>query len=235
MKTAFFALAILTLSGAAVAFQKEAQKSAAKPVLSDAQVIAAQLPSYPLEVCPISKEKLGGEMGAPVDVVREGRLVRFCCEKCVKAFEKDPAPTLKKIDEAVIKAQKADYPLTTCPVSGKALTADAIDHVEGTRLVRFCCAKCPEAFAQDPAKYMAQVDQALIAAQKKTYALTTCPVSGEPLGDDAVDSLYGTRLVRFCCAKCTKAFTAEPAKYLPKLLNAKKPANAASPLEKKGG
>jgi hypothetical protein len=61
--------------------------------------------SYPLETCVVSGEKLGGDMGGPVDFVYQvagqpDRLVRFCCKGCLKDFKKDPATFLKKIDAA---------------------------------------------------------------------------------------------------------------------------------------
>jgi YHS domain-containing protein len=227
MRTTLTSLAFLVLAGLGFAFQQ----AQAKGHLPDETLIAVQLPSYPLTTCPVSGEELGG-MGAPVNLVHDGRLVRFCCKNCVGEFKKDPAKVLAKVDAAVIKAQKATYPMTTCPVSGKALGADAVDVVHGTRLVRFCCTKCPTAFAKEPGKFMAQVDQALIDAQKKSYKPTTCPVSGKPLGDAPVDRLYGTQLVRFCCEKCPTAFFAEPQKYEAKISGLKKLSEAAAPGKK---
>jgi hypothetical protein len=64
---------------------------------------------------------------------------------------------------------------------------------------------------------MAAIDTALIATQKAHYPLTTCVVSGEPLGDAPKDILYGTHLVRFCCNGCIKDFKADPAPFLAKL------------------
>ena len=143
----------------------------------------------------------------------------------MKEFKKDPAATLKVIDEAVIKEQKTSYPMMKCPVSGHDLAADAVDFVQGTRLVSFCCKECVAGFQKDPAKYMAQIDTALIAEQKKTYPLTTCLVSGKAIEGQGVDILYGTRLTRFCCPKCPEAFGKDPAKYLAQLdAAAKKPA-----------
>lgn len=228
MRTAFTAIAFLALAGLGLAFQQVS----AKPMDRDAKIIAHQLPSYPLTTCPISGEALGG-MGAPVDLVQDGRLVRFCCKNCVADFKKDPAKAFAKIDAAVIQEQKPTYPMKTCPVSGKALGADAIDRVHGTRLVRFCCSDCPTTFAKEPAKYMAKVDQALIDAQKASYTMTTCPVSGEPLGDMPVDKLYGTHLVRFCSDKCPDMFFAEPQKYLSKVEGLKALSEAAAPGKKK--
>lgn len=207
------ALLALSITGTAVAFQQAAPASTSTKV--DAEVIAEQLPSYPLTQCPVSHEGLDA-MGKPVDLVHEGRLVRLCCKSCVKAFKKDPATILKSIDEAVVKAQLPTYPLKTCPISGEELggMGAPVDFVQGTRLVRFCCKSCLKEFQKEPAKTMAKIDAALITEQKKTYPLTTCLVSGEPLEGEAFDHLYGTRLVRLCCEKCAVAFDEEPAKFL---------------------
>ncbi len=233
MRIVLFSLAVLALSGAAIAFQQAAEK----PSPQDAQVIAQQLPSYPLEKCPVSGRALGG--GEPVNFVHEGRLVRFCSKDCIKEFPKDSAAILKQIDEAVVKAQKASYPLMRCPVSGKELasTSAPFDYVYGTRLVRFCSKDCVQTFQKDPARVMAQIDKALIDAQKKTYPLTTCLISSKTIEGEGVDYLYGTRLVRFCCPKCPEAFLKDPAKHLAQLeAAAKKAKEASSPTgEKKGG
>jgi hypothetical protein len=210
------AIALVTLSSLSF-LQEKAAAPAADPA-ADAKVIAAQLPSYPLTTCPISNEALDA-MGKPFELVHEGRLVRLCCKSCVKEFKKDPAASaavLKSIDEGVIAAQKASYPLTTCPVSGEELGSmgEPLDVVQGTRLVRLCCKGCLKGVQKDPGAALAKVDAALIEQQKKSYPLTTCLVSGEELGADAVDHLYGVRLTRFCCEKCIAGFTKEPAKYL---------------------
>ena len=64
-------------------------KEDTKAKQDDATIIAQQKASYPLDTCVIRDSKLG-EMGEPVDYVYKGRLVRFCCKGCIKAFEKDP-------------------------------------------------------------------------------------------------------------------------------------------------
>ena len=38
------------------------------------------------------------------------RLVRFCCESCIKDFDQEPAKYLKAIDEAAAKAGKNSQP-----------------------------------------------------------------------------------------------------------------------------
>jgi hypothetical protein len=60
---------------------------------------------YPVTSCPVSNEKLGGDMGQPVDQIyrQEGkpdRLIRFCCKDCVKDFNENPAKYLKALDDA---------------------------------------------------------------------------------------------------------------------------------------
>ena len=125
------------------------------------EVIQSQLPSYPLSKCPISGEALGS-MGDPIDFVHGTRLVRFCCKSCVKSFEKDPAPAMKQIDDALIEAQKKTYGTDQCVVSDEPLTAqgEPIDFLYGTRLVRFCCKGCIKEFRKDPAKYLTALEAA---------------------------------------------------------------------------
>ena len=80
---------------------------------TDAQWLAQARAAYPLESCMISGDKFdGGAMGKPQDYIYQvpgqtDRLVRFCCNDCVKDFNKDPAPALAKIDAAAAaKAKK---------------------------------------------------------------------------------------------------------------------------------
>ena len=54
-------------------------------------------------------------------------------------------------------------------------------------------------------------DAAVIAAQKPSYPLTKCPVSGEPLGSmgDPIDFVVDGHLIRLCCAGCKKGVAAK--------------------------
>jgi hypothetical protein len=66
--------------------------------------------AYPLDTCVVSGDKLGGDMGAPIDYIykeagKPDRLVRFCCKMCIPKFKKDPAKYLQLIDEAAKKNQ----------------------------------------------------------------------------------------------------------------------------------
>jgi YHS domain-containing protein len=114
--------------------------------------------TYPLDKCIVSGETLG-EHGDVVIKEYDGREVRFCCKMCVKDFEKDPASFLKKLDDAIIEAQLADYPAETCPISGQKLGAmgEPYNFVHEGRLVRLCCGGCLDKFNNDPATAMAAV------------------------------------------------------------------------------
>lgn len=78
-----------------------------------AEWLAQAKAEYPLTTCMISEDSLeGGDMGPPVDYVyrQEGqpdRLVRLCCNHCVRDFKKDPAKYLKQLDEAAAAKAKA--------------------------------------------------------------------------------------------------------------------------------
>ena len=227
------ALAGLLLFSAAPSIAQEKREApAAQEKISEADqaVIDAQLPSYPLDTCVVGGEGLDS-MGGPQNVVVEGRLIRVCCKGCIRAVKKDPAKFIAKVDAAVIEAQKPSYPLEVCAVAGSNLAkAKApVDVVIGTRLVRVCCGNCAKKVKADPEPYLAKVDAALIEAQLETYPLETCLVSNEPL--DAMggpqDFLYGTRLVRTCCAGCKRGFTRNPADFLAKLDEAQAAADAA--------
>lgn len=211
------------------------QAPAAAPTQAelDAAVIAAQLPSYPLDVCVVSGEPLGS-MGEPLNLVAEGRLIRVCCKGCTRGATKTPAEAIAKIDAAVIAAQKPSYPLTTCPISGQELGEKAVDVVHGTRLARFCCPDCKAAFLKDPAPSMAKIDAALIEAQRASYPLTTCFISGEPLDVNGApqEFLYGVQLVKVCCGGCKRAFQKDPAVQVAKLREAQAKAAAEKPAEK---
>lgn len=128
----------------------------------DTKMIAQQLPYYPLETCVVSGEKLGGEMGDPIDVIYKNRLVRLCCKGCKKDLAKDPAGLIAKLDAAVIKEQSSTYPLQTCAISGEALggMGETINYVIGNRLIKLCCKGCKKKVAKDPLAFLAKLDAA---------------------------------------------------------------------------
>ena len=52
---------------------------------------------YPLKVCVVSGEELGG-MGEPYVHQHEGTTVKFCCKPCLKKFNEDPGTYLAKLE-----------------------------------------------------------------------------------------------------------------------------------------
>lgn len=53
-----------------------------------------------LTTCPVSGDKLGGDMGKPYVFVYQGQEVKLCCSMCKADFDKDPAKYIKKIRAA---------------------------------------------------------------------------------------------------------------------------------------
>ena len=66
---------------------------------ADTNSVAAIKPDL-LATCPISGDKLGGDMGKPVVIVYQGQEVKFCCADCKTDFDKDPAKYIAKIRAA---------------------------------------------------------------------------------------------------------------------------------------
>ncbi len=191
----------------------------------DEAAVRAQMPTYPLTTCVVGGDPLDD---SAVNLVHEGRLVRLCCSDCKKPFGAEPAKFLSQIDAAVIRNQLPTYPLERCVLKGEPLESKAVDVVVGTRLVRVCCRNCERAVHADPTKALAALDEAYVRAQLPKYALKTCLVKGEPLGEDAQNLLYGNELVRLCCKSCQKEFAQTPKLFVDKLHAA-----AAKPTERK--
>lgn len=171
---------------------------------------------YPLDHCVMSGKQFA-EDAEPVVVVHEGREFKFCCNGCKGKFEADPAAVISKLDSEIVEQQKDKYPLHTCVVSGKEIAdGEGIDYVYNNRYVKLCCGGCESKVEGDPAKYIGEVDAAVIKAQEASYSAKTCPVSGEKLGSmgDPVKLVVANQLVEVCCKGCTKKVMANPAKYI---------------------
>lgn len=192
-------------------------RPAEPPANAKADATAVKGDPYPLNTCPVSGQKLGS-MGKPVVKEYDGREVRFCCAACIDGFEKNKAEMFKKIDKQIVESQIKHYPLKTCVVMADEELGDgAVNHVYKNRLVRFCCKMCIETFNENPSKYLAVLDAAVIKQQKAEYPLTTCPVSGKTLDDNAVDYVNGVTLIRFCCNGCVAKFNADPLPVIAKV------------------
>jgi YHS domain-containing protein len=53
-----------------------------------------------MKTCPVSGDKLGGDMGKPFVFVYQGQEVKMCCPMCKADFDKDPAKYMAKIRAA---------------------------------------------------------------------------------------------------------------------------------------
>ena len=53
-----------------------------------------------LATCPVSGEKLDGDMGKPMVFTYKDQEVKLCCKGCKKDFDKDPDKYLTKIRAA---------------------------------------------------------------------------------------------------------------------------------------
>ncbi|MHC4130076.1 MAG: hypothetical protein ACYTBR_14165 [Planctomycetota bacterium] len=113
------------------------------------------------------------------------------------------------------------YPLDTCPVSGGELGSmgNPVVLLHGDREIRFCCKSCIKPFEKNATEYFAKIDRQIIEQQLPYYPLTTCPVSGEPLGSmgEPVDYVVGNRLVRLCCKGCLRSLKRNPTPVIAKL------------------
>jgi len=74
-----FAATLVTLSSAADPSSNE------KP----AQTETTKIESINT-ICPVSGDKVGGDMGKPVYVDYKGQKIGFCCKDCLKDFKKNP-------------------------------------------------------------------------------------------------------------------------------------------------
>ncbi len=206
----------------------------------DAKPARVGLP-YMLPNCVVSGEPLGED--AVVVIVEgqkkagdNGREIKFCCAGCAGQFRSNPSEYLSKINAEMVKQQLAWYPPVNCPVMpDEALPAPGSpgdDEVKNViwqnRLVRLCCSKCVRRFNNDPEKYLAALDAMIIAQGSKNYPMTTCPISGKPLGEKPVDVVAANRLVKVCCPGCVGGVQKDPMKYAAMVAEASKKSAAAS-------
>ncbi len=122
------------------------------------------------------------------------------------------------------------YPLTRCPVSGRALGESPVVREIDGREVRFCCEACPDRFEAAKAERFAKFDAELIASQLPDYPTDECIVTGAPLTldgrDVSINIIYRNRLVRVCCEDCRTQFESAPDRYLSMLGEARREAHA---------
>lgn len=131
-------------------FEKDLTKSLAA---LDDSIIKDQAPIYPLKTSIISGKGLPEK---PIEVVYGNRLVRLGAESERADFLNDPKKHLTELDKAVVEAQRGDYPLKECPVSGEELGSmgKPVDLVVAGRLLRLCCKSCVTDVLANPSKFV---------------------------------------------------------------------------------
>ncbi len=167
---------------------------------------------FPLKNCPVMDSGLDS-MGGPVKLVHEGREIRFCCQGCIGRFEDNAEAFLEEVDAAIVDSQLAVYPMENCIVADRPLGDSPVNVVVNNRLFRTCCAGCAAGIQDDAEGYFEKLDAAVKEAQADSYALETCPVSGQELGSmgDPVELVIANRLVKLCCAGCEAGVEENPA------------------------
>lgn len=138
-------------------FEKDVAANIAK---IDAEIIKDQSALYPLKTSVVTGKDLPEK---PIEFVVGNRLVRVGAESEKADVLKDPAKHLAALDKAVIQKQGKDYPGTTCAASGNEFGGDMgepANVVWAGRLLKLCCKGCQKRLEKDPAKYIAQIDDA---------------------------------------------------------------------------
>lgn len=157
-------------AGCVAPFEKDAKKHFEE---IDKKLIEQQIPYYPTDKCIVMGDDLfdDGEDIA-VNYVYKNRLIRLCCKMCIKEFNASPAKYIEKLDKMVIEHQAEHYPLETCVVMEKSKLGgmgNPVEKIYGNRLVRFCCESCVEPFEEEPAKYIARLDEAWKALHERHH------------------------------------------------------------------
>jgi YHS domain-containing protein len=120
-------------------------------------------------ICPVSDH----DVEADVTVTHNKKLIGFCCEDCVKDFQKSPAKYMKKVEAEEAKNKKAaekkgdkkgEQPAADktkpvnkfCPIEPEhAVDATVATTTHNGKVVGFCCEDCIKKFDLDPDAYTA--------------------------------------------------------------------------------
>jgi hypothetical protein len=185
-------------------------------------------------MCPVGKEPVVPSAGT---IEYKGNAIGVCCPGCGKQFlawdeaRKDEFVALAVAhrepgrDDTEQAAEPAagqgsagptyPYTLPDCPIGGPLDSmGDPVVKVYDNREVRFCCAGCLGEFESDQAKYWGEIDEKIVEQQLMHYPIDSCIVTGEKLGDDAVNHVHNNRLVRLANPKAAAAFKTDPEKHL---------------------
>jgi YHS domain-containing protein len=149
----------------------------------DAAIFAAEQANYPVDTCVISGKKLDS-MGGPKAIVLGNHLVQLCCGNCTKKAQAKQQEILAMLETKALEKQRADYPSTTCPVSGHDFEPkEAVEILHGNTLVRLCCDDCIDDFKKKPNEFVAKIQAARQA--KTAPAEGSAKKGAEPAGEPA--------------------------------------------------
>jgi hypothetical protein len=172
--------------------------------------------AYPLAVCGMCGTRLGAR-GDSVEIIHDGRPLRFCSHSCRIVFDSNPAAGLARFDALMLDDQRPYYPARTSLVTGRPLPQDAVEFIWGNRMFVAADARERACIEADPQRYLRILDQRILDAQRPVYGMPNkCPVQGDILeGDPVIDIVVASRMVRLCCMRCVRMVRARPMNYLP--------------------
>lgn len=115
---------------------------------------------FPVNTCPVTGEALDVNSPKLHHFDYEGRLIVVCCPGCESRFKADPARFVGNLDAMIKEQQGAQYPLTTCAVTGEELggMGEPVEMMSGNYLVRLCCNGCKKAIEADPTAAIAKLE-----------------------------------------------------------------------------
>jgi len=168
---------------------------------------------YPLVDCVVCDSVLD-EDSEFIDV--DGREMRVCGNlDCGSQFVSSTERWMEVADERMTDQQKPLYPLESCLVKGESLeTTGAVPFVFRNRLFLLSSEDCRDAIRQEPEKYFRLLNKAVVEKQKPNYPLDKCIVSGQALGEKAIDYVVANQLVRLADESQIEAFDRMPGAFL---------------------
>ena len=117
---------------------------------------------YPLAWCPITGSALGS-MGDPVLLDVQGLSVQLCCAHCQTEAELQVDAIRKTITKALLKRDRADYPLPECVACGQSLPKKPIAWVQGSTLLLLDREECRAGVAEHGGEWARRVREARAA------------------------------------------------------------------------
>jgi len=106
---------------------------------------------------------------------------------------------------------------TQCPIIQKNKIDKSLYYEHDGKKIYVCCEGCIKKVAENPAKYVKQLESAGITLDK---AQTTCPVMGGKIKNKKLFADHDGKRVYFCCEMCPEKFKKDPEKYIKKLQDA---------------